>query len=420
MTSRRPDGAGTIDKLASGRWRVRVTIDGQRRPLGTYATRDEAQAILDAAVRRIADGSVTADKSPTLAAFGRYWLPLWARLNDVRDLPTERGRWERHVYGSTLGQMQIASIRQRHVRDFCMELLAKPSAYGGTLDRQTVKHVVGLVRRALAYAVIEERIPANPAAEFRVPKVETADSDADEDGEAWSYLTPDEQRTLTTTDALPEWLRVLIGVAIGTGLRQGELWNLRLVDVVTAGNEPHLWVRYGSYDRARQKARSPKSRKARRVPLFGLGLASMRRWLEILPTYATLRPRGAASSSYHNPHGLVFPTERGARRQRSRAPEWREHMTQAQRLADGMPWAAALRAAGVRYVRFHDLRHTCASSLVAGWWGRQWSTEEVKALLGHADLKTTQRYAHLAPSVLSRAAHETSGHVTNETKGRPL
>jgi integrase len=57
-----------------------------------------------------------------------------------------------------------------------------------------------------------------------------------------------------------------------------------------------------------------------------------------------------------------------------------------------------------RRVRFHDLRHTCASSLVAGWWGRAWRLEEVKAILGHGSVTMTERYAHLAQSVVvSRA-----------------
>ena len=61
-----------------------------------------------------------------------------------------------------------------------------------------------------------------------------------------------------------------------------------------------------------------------------------------------------------------------------------------------------------RNVRWHDLRHTCASSLVSGWWGRQWTLSEVCELLGHGSVTTTERYAHLADTVLKQAARETS------------
>jgi integrase len=55
---------------------------------------------------------------------------------------------------------------------------------------------------------------------------------------------------------------------------------------------------------------------------------------------------------------------------------------------------AACRAAGVRVVRFHDLRHTFATGLAAT--GQPLRT--IQEFLGHADAKTTQIYAHYAPS----------------------
>ena len=55
---------------------------------------------------------------------------------------------------------------------------------------------------------------------------------------------------------------------------------------------------------------------------------------------------------------------------------------------------AACRDARVREIRFHDLRHTFATSLAAS--GAP--LRAIKKFLGHADLKTTQIYAHYAPA----------------------
>jgi len=56
---------------------------------------------------------------------------------------------------------------------------------------------------------------------------------------------------------------------------------------------------------------------------------------------------------------------------------------------------AACRDAGVRRIRFHDLRHTFATQLAAS--GKV-SLRTLQEFLGHADAKTTQIYAHYAPS----------------------
>jgi len=55
-------------------------------------------------------------------------------------------------------------------------------------------------------------------------------------------------------------------------------------------------------------------------------------------------------------------------------------------------WESIREAAGLVDFRLHDLRHSYASFLISG--GR--SLFEVQRLLGHADAKTTMRYAHLA------------------------
>jgi integrase len=70
----------------------------------------------------------------------------------------------------------------------------------------------------------------------------------------------------------------------------------------------------------------------------------------------------------------------------------------------GLP--RALERVGIkRHIRFHDLRHTCASHLLQGTWAPKMirgplRLEEVKAWLDHSDIGVTQRYAHLAPDAI--------------------
>ena len=64
-------------------------------------------------------------------------------------------------------------------------------------------------------------------------------------------------------------------------------------------------------------------------------------------------------------------------------------------------WNTARTKAGLSDVRVHDLRHSFASLLINS--GR--SLYEVQKLLGHTQIKTTQRYAHLAPETLLAASN---------------
>jgi integrase len=72
------------------------------------------------------------------------------------------------------------------------------------------------------------------------------------------------------------------------------------------------------------------------------------------------------------------------------------------------PWDRIRQRAGLSDLRLHDLRHTFASFLV----NRGVSLYVVQGLLGHANSKYTQRYAHLTADTLRDAA-ETVGSVVS-------
>jgi integrase len=65
----------------------------------------------------------------------------------------------------------------------------------------------------------------------------------------------------------------------------------------------------------------------------------------------------------------------------------------------------ALAKAGIKDFRSHDLRHTAASHLIM----RGASLRDVQEILGDADLKMTQRYAHLSPAHLRGAVERLEG-----------
>ncbi len=374
-TTRRRRGTGCVEALPDGRFCGRLPRDGGR--LEPCATYEEAERVLEAALQAIAAGAVKVGDD-TLVGFGLAVLDARERAG-LRGVATERSRWRTHVEPFFRGRL-LTSIRRSDVIAWRDEMLTKKAAKGRgyqkaptrPLARTTVNNTLNFERAVFAAALDRDLVRANPARDVRLPR------GAGRTHDPWTYLLPGEQQALLTCAAIPEDRRLLIAFALGTGLRQGEQWHLELGDV-QAGK---VVVRYGA------KGKATKSGKIRRVPLLPIARDALARQLELL-------------ARAPNPHGLAWPTPTGARRQKGE-PAW---------------WKDALAAAGVvaekrhdrRPVRWHDLRHSSASSLIAGWWGRRWVLEEVRELLGHSSITVTQRYAHLAESALDQAAGGTSG-----------
>ena len=74
----------------------------------------------------------------------------------------------------------------------------------------------------------------------------------------------------------------------------------------------------------------------------------------------------------------------------------------------------ALRKAGLRDCRIHTLRHTHASRLIQNGM----SVYEVREVLGHTDIKTTMRYAHLETKQVTSKARDVINRLNQKSSGR--
>jgi len=153
----------------------------------------------------------------------------------------------------------------------------------------------------------------------------------------------------------------LVRVAAYAGLRRGELVALRWRDVDFLGRK--ITVRRAlSGD---TELRSTKSRRFREVPLPDQAASALDR----------LSGRG----EFNGPDDYVFANRFGRRLDPS---------------ALRRRFERARDAAGLEPLRFHDLRHTYGSLLVAGGI----DLASVKAAMGHARITTTERYLHARPA----------------------
>ena len=371
--------AGSITRHRSGKWLARATIGGKRVSLGTHETRADAEAVLAAALERAA-GVVR--PQVTLATYGMVWLARRETDGLHRHVGPDRSRWRTHIATAPFAEKPLRKITRADIRGW-LHLLRFTEATqvtrrksgptrkgaGRSLSRQSAKHALNLLRSCLEGAVDDGLIPSNPAQGVRVPLVA-------EDGPGWTYLTAEEIQKVTKDKRIGEASRLLFTVAIYTGLRKGELLGLRWRDV-HLGKKPRVDV-WRSYDGP------PKTPAAiREVPLLPPAIEAFRRIQELSPGVA---------------NAYVWRRDDGGCRGRSYDGRWAE-------------WRKVVLS---RRVRFHDLRHTCASHLIMGTWGEPLSLYEVCAWLGHSDIKVTQRYAHLAPEALHGRAEK----MRREWKGK--
>jgi integrase len=163
-------------------------------------------------------------------------------------------------------------------------------------------------------------------------------------------------------DPLSEVERVLYLTAAMTGMRQGELLALRWMDVDWMAHRVRVRRNF-----VRGKFGTPKSkRSSRSIPLAD----EVARELELL----------FQRSSYQSDEDLVFAH-----------PHTGKPMDRSQLLKR---FKSALKRAGVREVRFHDLRHTFGTRMAAA--GVPMRT--LQEWMGHRDFKTTLIYADYAPA----------------------
>lgn len=360
---RRPAGHGTSEKLSSGRHRARIPMpDGRRHTVGVFDEETDAIGTLDAIVEEKQQGGELVLGATLRGALPRF-LDETEQARSYAAMPNLRSIARVWLETAPFADWSVRQIDNHHIQRW-----VKRMSKGVGKDRGSIRQRLTALRKFFNWAIDERLVDDNPARLVKVPRGEVGTEDA------WTYLTPDEQRRLLACKEIPEEWRLQIVIALGTGIREGEHFALRLADVHTE-HDPKFVIRYGS------RRRAPKGRKIREVPLNGDVLAAIKRWLELLPAHCK-----------RNEHRLFFPGSSGGFHKVSRVPGWPE-------------WLAA---AGIaRPVRWHDLRHTCGASLVSGWWGRAWRLEEVRDLLGHWSIKETERYAHLSPDVLRKAARET-------------
>lgn len=346
---------GQVVQRDSGRWYAIVSVTDatgkRKRPRrGPFATRAEAQAALDALLGEVGSGSYVIPSAQPVAAFLRSWLD--GRRHDIRPTTVSgyAGSIDRYIEPA-IGKVPLASLGPQQVR-------AMYAAMGDRgLSPQTIRHAHVLLHRAFSDAVSDGLLARSPLASVRPPRVTSQEQST------WSPA--DLARFLAyARDHASQEVATAIHLAATSGMRRSEVLGLQWSAVdFDAGllRVTRTRVTIGG----RTIVGEPKTARSRRTVHLDAGtVAVLREW-------RLAQAPGAVDCFGIAPNSL---TKR---------------------------FVALVRASGLPRVRFHDLRHTAASMLLA----TGTSIATVSARLGHAQAAITLSiYSHALPGSDAEAA----------------
>lgn len=365
--SKRGNGEGTISRRKNGGWMAQYyvhTADGRKRKTLYGKTRAEVAKKLTKVLSDRADGIIFDDRGLTVGGYMDRWL------KDVRDT-VRKSTHERYGHAiephikPALGHLKLKDLTPAHARWFYRERL------DSGLAPATVHKLHVVLHKALKAAVADGLIPRNAAAGLKLPRITREEVDP---------LTEEQARRLLKT-ACGNRLEALYVLALNTGMRQGELLALKWDDVDLERGVLRVRRTLTHADKAYVLG-EPKTAKSRRtIRLTPNAVSSLRTHLS-----RQLEEMERVSSLYQ-PGGLIFATETGTiinpsnLRNRSFKP--------------------LLVAAGLPPIRFHDLRHTCATLLLS----KDVNPKVVSEMLGHSSISVTlDIYSHLLPDMQEKAA----------------
>ncbi|WP_329410358.1 site-specific integrase [Streptomyces sp. NBC_00704] len=399
----RANGDGTVYQRKDGRWEAAgyVLAPGNtcRRVRVYGATRKDAITKLTEKIAASNRGLPIAAADSTVSAYLAYWLDGVA-VHHLRENTHNRYAASIRLHlNPGLGVKKLARLTTRDVRTFLDGLRTTcqccaqdrdsvrrscctiGQCCGKRLSPLTVTYVHAVLKSALEHAVREDELPRNVARNVKTTTPRPR---------RFQPLTAAEARQLLRA-ANGDRLHPLYELALRTGLRKGELLGLHWEDLDLDGGTATI---HRSLQRTRSQGLTVLNTKT---------LASERRIA--LPTECVnslkihqeqqQEERQAAGTGWTD-NGLVFTTRNGR-------PLDPTNLTRR--------FHRLLHSAGLRTIRFHDLRHSTATLLLE----QGVDLVVIKELLGHAHIGVTAGvYAHVRLR-LQRQAIDTLGGILSQT-----
>jgi integrase len=369
LPKRRAKGDGAVFKRSDGRWIGYVDLgwqDGRRvRKYMQGANRDEVRERVKAVIRSVDDGIAPPTSSPRLSDFLAKWLAAVKPALRPSTYVSYEGVVRLHLVPE-IGRLTLDKLSIDHIANLLTRKQSDPR-----LSPTTVRYVLLVLRIALNKAVRWGLIARNLATLVDPPRVVHKEA---------RVLAPEDTSKLLDA-ARGEPIEGLIVVAVSTGMRLGEALGLQWNDIDL--ERRHLRInkslqRVSGLGQVLSETKTRRGRRSLVMPVIAV---------EALRTHrAEQIGRRRAAGSAWNEKDFVFTSSTG------QPLDQRNVQRVFRRL---------LRRAKLPRMRFHDLRHSCASLLLA----QHTDPRVIMETLGHSNISVTMNmYAHVMPTLKRDAA----------------
>ena len=281
---------------------------------------------------------------------------------------------EQHIL-PMFGRMRLRDIKTYHVQDFIMRLNSMPRSDGkpGHIAPQTVKRYTSVLRSMLtmAYKMYYMDDDVGLSRRLTFPKERYQEVDV---------FTIEETKTiLDAAKTEPINIRLLIELALFTGMRRGEIIGLKWSDINF--DKQCLSVKRSIYKPKSKKSveKEPKSHSSIRT------IAIPNCLCETLKEYKKSQEEYSLSLATWQNLEYVF-TDKNGNVMNPQTPT--------------KQFSKFLDRHNIRHLKFHCLRHTSATLLLSNGC----DIKTISARLGHSSIETTNIYVHMLKSVDKEAA----------------
>lgn len=346
------------------RWEVYLATDGRgsKRIRRRFDKRIDAERFLESYksdLRKCSmNGSSTDFESTTLKLESEYWL------NHSR-LKMSPGGYDRakgcmknllEKYGD-IPAIRLTVARISEIQNDLLKMEKAP---------RTVNREIGMIKAVLNFSARHGRLPYNPALHARPLPVVKTKMGFWEPEEAQAFLRFADEKY--PKEGERRWIYIAYLIALNTGMRCGEIWGLQVKDLQKNRDLIHVSRQYDYFARA---LRPCKGKSERYVPCHPILRGELECWIE---QRRLSRDRLIFTGKFGDP---------------VEAHSFKRHF-----------FEKDLRESGARAIRFHDLRHTAATLMIAG--GIDLPT--VQSILDHKDITTTMQYVHLLGDSIQKVA----------------